>query len=58
MLYFFDVPSIVEGQVIQLKTNNVVTDLLTDSRKIIINPGSVFFASKGKSFTIPVSGIL
>ncbi|MDQ3534971.1 MAG: Mur ligase family protein, partial [Bacteroidota bacterium] len=48
MLYFFDVPSIVEGQVIQLKTNNVVTDLLTDSRKIIINPGSVFFASKGK----------
>ncbi|MDQ3394212.1 MAG: bifunctional UDP-N-acetylmuramoyl-tripeptide:D-alanyl-D-alanine ligase/alanine racemase [Bacteroidota bacterium] len=48
MLKFFDLPNFVEGEFVQCRENGSITDLLTDSRKIIINSGAVFFASKGE----------
>ncbi|CAN5155034.1 bifunctional UDP-N-acetylmuramoyl-tripeptide:D-alanyl-D-alanine ligase/alanine racemase [soil metagenome] len=48
MIFFKDLESIVKGNIIKCEENSPVTDLLTDSRKLIINPGSLFFAYKGE----------
>lgn len=48
MLNFGNLPQITGGKLIQCEEDRPVTDLLTDSRRIIVTPGAVFFASKGK----------
>ncbi len=47
MLYFSNLDAITHGKQLQLVEDKVVTDLLTDSRKLLVSPGAVFFAIQG-----------
>lgn len=48
MVYFNDIAKISNGKILQQDNNAVVTYIITDSRKIIINAGTVFFAIQGE----------
>ncbi len=48
MLLFSQLKDITHGTVLQLFVDRPVQDLIMDSRKAIVNEGSVFFAVKGK----------
>jgi UDP-N-acetylmuramyl pentapeptide synthase len=44
---FTELPGIYPGEVLQLFEDKPIQTLLTDSRKAVVNPGTVFFAMKG-----------
>lgn len=48
MLLFSHLKNITKGSVLQQATERPITNLLTDSRKVILQEGSVFFAIKGE----------
>lgn len=48
MLTFSHLATITSGTILHLSHDQVVTDLILDSRKAIVHHGSVFFAIKGK----------
>jgi Alr-MurF fusion protein len=47
ILQFSQLREITKGDLLQLATNRPVTQLVIDSRKAIVQPGSVFFAIRG-----------
>lgn len=48
MIKFSDVQKICGGQILALHRDKPVTDLVTDSRKVVLTEGSIFFAMKGE----------
>jgi Alr-MurF fusion protein len=48
MLYFNDLLNITGGEIVNLHNDLPIEHLLTDSRKILISPGSIFFAITGE----------
>lgn len=47
MLLFSQLKDITNGAVLQLTVDKPIHDLITDSRKVIVGDGSIFFAIKG-----------
>lgn len=47
MIYFNDLEQITGGKILSRGSNAAVTDLLTDSRRLIFPDGGIFFAKKG-----------
>lgn len=47
ILQFSQLSAITDGTILQLATDRLITNLITDSRKTIVQEGSVFFAIKG-----------
>lgn len=48
MIKFSDIQKICGGQILALHRDKPVTDLVTDSRKVVLTEGSTFFAMKGE----------
>lgn len=47
-MYFSELPAITGGKLIQLASDEVISRLLTDSRKAVVGDGAVFFAIRGE----------
>jgi alanine racemase len=46
-MLFSELENIAHGTILRLTHDEVITDLVTDSRKAIPGPGAVFFAIAG-----------
>lgn len=49
MLRFSDLAQIIDGQILHLSHDQVISRLLTDSRQLIVHPEALFFAIVGKN---------